>query len=35
MTALPHSIQTAMPAHDVVSNALPLKGRVQRDPDMS
>jgi hypothetical protein len=35
MTALPHSIQTAMPAHDVVSNALPLEGRVQRDPDKS
>lgn len=32
MTALPHSIQTAMPAH-VVSNTLPLEGRVQRDPD--
>jgi hypothetical protein len=35
MTALPHSIQTAMPAHDVVSNALPLEGRVQRNPDKS
>lgn len=35
MTALPHSIQTAMPAHDVVSNALPLEGQVQRDPDKS
>ena len=33
MTALPHSIQTAMPAHDVVSNALPLESRIQRDPD--
>ncbi|KAI0278609.1 hypothetical protein BGY98DRAFT_1176465 [Russula aff. rugulosa BPL654] len=27
MTALHRSIQTAMPAHDVVSNALPLEGR--------
>jgi hypothetical protein len=35
MTALPHSIQTAIPAHDVVSNALPLEDRVQRDPDKS
>ena len=35
MTALPHSTQTAMPAHDVVSNALPLGDRVQRDPDKS
>lgn len=35
MTALPHSIQTAMPAHEVVSNTLPLEGRVQRDPDKS
>jgi hypothetical protein len=34
MMALPHSTQTAMPAHDVVSNALPLEeGQVQRDPD--
>ena len=32
MTALPRSIQTAIPAHEVVSNTLPLDG-VQRDPD--
>jgi hypothetical protein len=35
MMALPHSTQTAMPAHNVVSNAVPLEGRVQRDPDKS
>jgi hypothetical protein len=35
MTALPHSIQTAMPAHNVMSNALPLEDRIQRDPDKS
>ena len=33
MTAFPHSTQTAIPAHDVVSYVLPLEGRVQRDPD--
>ena len=38
MTALPHSTQTAMPAHDVVSNVLPhevFEDPVQRDPDKS
>ena len=35
MTALPRSTQTAMLAHDVVSNTLPLEGQVARDPDKS
>ena len=33
MTALLHSTQTAIPAHDVASSTLPLENRVQRDPD--
>jgi len=33
MTALPHPTLTALPAHDIVTNALPLEDQVQRDPD--
>jgi hypothetical protein len=33
MTVLPHLNQTAVPAHDMVANTLPLEDQVQHDPD--
>ncbi|KAF8471357.1 hypothetical protein DFH94DRAFT_769111 [Russula ochroleuca] len=35
MTLLPHSNQTAVPAHDIIANTLPLEDQVQHDPDNS